>query len=79
MVEREVLRGRGATGGWEIDGNSVINGDDVLRVEASVAPVRIELVEGWESRYYMEKSVVPVLEVELDRAAVITSEYRWRQ
>ncbi|MGH8243055.1 MAG: heparinase II/III domain-containing protein, partial [Steroidobacteraceae bacterium] len=77
--EKAVLRWRLAPGSWRLDGNSVTNGIHVLRIGASVAPARIELVEGWESRYYMEKSAVPVLEVELDSAATITSEYRWRQ
>lgn len=75
--ERAVLRWRLAPGNWKLDGASVTNGTHVLRIGASVEPVRIELVEGWESRYYMEKSAVPVLEVELDRAAVVTSEYAW--
>lgn len=74
-----VLRWRLAPGEWRLDGDSVSNGVHVLRIASSVRPARMELVEGWESLYYMEKSVVPVLEVELDRAAVITSEYSWQQ
>lgn len=77
--EKAVLRWRLAPGNWKLVGASVTNGMHVLRVGASVEPVRIELVEGLESRYYMEKSAVPVLELELDRAAVITSEYTWPQ
>ena len=55
------------------------DGTHALRIICSEAPVRIEIIEGWESRYYMEKSTVPVLEVELDRAAVITTEVSWQQ
>lgn len=74
-----VLRWRLAPGEWQLGDDSVRSGSHLLRIDSTVRPIRMELVEGWESRYYMEKSAVPVLEVELDRAAVITSEYSWQQ
>lgn len=77
--DRALLRWRLAPGNWRLDGSSVSNGEHVLRISTSAQPVRIALVEGWESRYYMEKSAVPVLEVELDSSAVIISEYFWQQ
>jgi len=76
---KAVLRWRLAPGAWRLEGELVTDGTHALRIICSEAPVRIEIIEGWESRYYMEKSTVPVLEVELDRAAVITTEVSWQQ
>ncbi|MNZ98812.1 hypothetical protein D3C78_1181140 [compost metagenome] len=60
-----------------MDGNGVSNGTQRLSVAANVAIVRCELVEGWESRYYLEKTRLPVLEVEVATAGVLITEYHW--
>lgn len=72
-----VLRWRLAPGAWQIDGNCVRNGAHVMRVRADVSVVRFELTTGWESRYYLEKTEVPVLEIEVDRPCTLMSDYRW--
>lgn len=74
---KSVLRWRLAPGSWQIEGASVRNGACVLRVHADVPLVRFELTTGWESRYYLEKTELPVLEIEIDRPGTLTSEYRW--
>jgi hypothetical protein len=38
---------------------------------------RCEIVQGWESRHYLEKTPVPVLEIEFQQAGTLTTEYRW--
>ena len=48
-----------------------------LRVLASQPIVRIEIVEGWESRYYSQKTPIPVLEVEVAEAGTLTTELRF--
>jgi hypothetical protein len=48
-----------------------------LAVSADVAIERFELVEGWESRHYLERTQVPVLEVEIRRGGRLTTEISW--
>ncbi len=52
--------------------------DFELAVNLSVTPVRTELVSGWESRYYLEKSPVSVLEVEVDTACEMNTRVQWQ-
>jgi hypothetical protein len=35
------------------------------------------LVEGWESRHYLEKTPLPVLEVEIQQAGTLTTQLHW--
>lgn len=63
---------------WRLDGNAVVGGGHGLSVTADVPVRRIELVEGWESRYYMLKTPLQVLEVEVDEPAKLVSEFRWQ-
>ncbi|MCK0512717.1 heparinase II/III family protein [Aromatoleum buckelii] len=77
FARKAVLRWRLEPGDWWIEGNTVRNGKHYLRVEAGEGLVRFALVTGWESRYYLEKTEVPVLEVEVNRAGTLISEYCW--
>ena len=72
-----VLRWRLKPGPWTLSGTAVTDGRHRLAVSATVPLVRCELVEGWESRYYLQKTPIPVLEVELGAPGRIVSEYRW--
>jgi hypothetical protein len=82
-----VMRWRLAPGDWVMkegggrSGDSTVQFDNslgqVLSVSASVPVVRCELVSGWESRHYLEKTSLPVLEVEVAQPGVITTELRW--
>ncbi|MNZ11429.1 Heparinase II/III-like protein [compost metagenome] len=74
---KAVLRWRLAPGDWLLDGNSAVNGAQRLSVTGNIPIVRCELVEGWESRYYLEKTPVPVLEVEVADAGILLTEYHW--
>ena len=82
-----ILRWRLAPGDWALEqgaddtsgsrwqvGNSL---GQVLEVSGSVPIVRCELVSGWESRHYLEKTPVPVLEVEIDQSGIMTTELCW--
>lgn len=75
--QKAVLRWRLAPGNWVLQENTVTNGEHELEIISSVPIARFELVTGWESRYYLEKTEVPVLEVETHQAGTLTSEYRW--
>lgn len=74
---KAVLRWRLEPGQWRIDGKSLSNGEHELQVLATMPIVRFELMDGWESRYYLEKTEVPVLEIEVHQPGSLTTEYRW--
>lgn len=74
---KAVLRWRLMPAKWRIQNGEVTNGGESLSISASIPIVRLELVTGWESRYYMMKTELPVVEVEVHQGGVLTSEYRW--
>lgn len=48
-----------------------------ITVQTNMPITRSEIVQGWESRHYLEKTPVPVLEVEFQQPGTLTTEYRW--
>jgi hypothetical protein len=69
-----VLRWRLAPGNWSQNETGCASALGRIRVESSVPIRRMSLESGWESRHYLEKSAVPVLEVEIDQSpAVLTT------
>jgi hypothetical protein len=45
-----------------------------ISIESDVTLRRVALTRGWESRHYLEKSALPVLEIEVDQSpATITT------
>jgi hypothetical protein len=77
FAHQAVLRWRLAPGAWQLEGQRLTNGRHVLTVQASMPLLRCALVEGWESRHYLEKTAVPVLEIEVRQAGTLTTEYHW--
>lgn len=71
------LRWRLPPGPWDLAGAAVTNGTHRLSIKASMPIAAISLVTGWESRHYLEKTEVPVLEVVTRHAGQIISDYRW--
>lgn len=74
---KAVLRWRLMPGEWQQKGNEWWNGNIRLTVEADVPIKRMALVEGWESRYYLQKTPLPVLEIEVDSPGVLRSVIEW--
>jgi hypothetical protein len=71
---KAVLRWRLAPGNWSQNETGCASAMGQIRVESSVPVRRMSLESGWESRHYLEKSTVPVLEVEIDQSpAVLTT------
>jgi hypothetical protein len=69
-----VLRWRLAPGNWLQNATGCASAMGQVRVETSVPIRRMSLETGWESRHYLEKSAVPVLEVEISQSpAVLTT------
>ena len=76
--KKAVLRWRVRPGQWRLDGQMLTDGEHVITVSSDVPLARVALVNGWESRYYLQKNEVPVLEVEIQSAGMLTTEYRWQ-
>jgi hypothetical protein len=74
---KAVLRWRLAPGPWRLEGHRLTNGAHVLSIEATMPIFRVDLISGWESRYYFEKSESPILEIEVRESGEIVSDYRW--
>ncbi len=84
FAREAVLRWRLMPGDWHFesspDGPRVMlnEGRQIsLNVSANVPITRCELVQGWESRHYHEKTPVPVLEVEIQQAGTLTTQLHW--
>lgn len=65
QVEKAVLRWRLAPGDWKLDGMTLHGALARLSIETDQPPASIRLVDGKESRYYLDLATIPVLEVEL--------------
>ncbi|MFC5461619.1 heparinase II/III family protein [Massilia niabensis] len=80
---KAVLRWRLAPGAWQLTVAGatarLINAQagQALTVQAGMPLKRCELVEGWESRHYLEKTAVPVLELEVHEAGTLATEISW--
>jgi hypothetical protein len=77
FLHKAVLRWRLMPDSWHLEGRSVSNGKHALHIDATMPIARIELATGLESRYYMQKTELPVLEVEVREPGTVVSEYRW--
>lgn len=76
--EKAVLRWRLSPGGWVRESDySFTNGRDRISIEPTMSVRRCEVIDGWESRYYLQKHLVPVLELEVTQPGSLITEYRW--
>lgn len=60
------------------NGVKVENGLCVIVVTSNTSVVRADIVQGWVSMFYMKKQSIPVLEVEISGAGIITTDVRWQ-
>ncbi len=77
--EKAVLRWRIAppAGDWHCADGTWRDAHVKISVTSTAPVTRFECVEGWESRRYNEKSSLPVLEVEVACASILTTEIKW--
>jgi Heparinase II/III-like protein len=68
-----VLRWRLEPGLWQQQGSTFSKDGIEISIISDQAPRRLELVEGEESRHYLEKTAVPVLEAEFTVPARIST------
>jgi hypothetical protein len=73
MKKRAVLRWRLRPGNWIFhEGKARLDGCEIHVVSGPKA-VRCEIIQGYESRHYSELTQLPVLELEVDSSARITT------
>ena len=84
FAHQAVLRWRLKPGDWRFESSPdgprlTLNGGNqlLLNVSANVPITRCELAEGWESRHYLERTPVPVLEIEIQQAGTLTTQLHW--
>ncbi|WP_286225655.1 heparinase II/III family protein [Polynucleobacter sp. HIN7] len=84
FADKAVLRWRLMPGDWHFKSSSdgarlMLNGGSLLFLNiSSNAPItRCELVKGWESRHYLEKTPLPILELEIQQAGTLTTQMLW--
>lgn len=83
IANKAVLRWRLCPGDWRAmtgPGVLMLRNDEIgvqLLVKSSVPIARAELVEGWESRHYREKTSLPVVEIEVHTSATLVTELHW--
>lgn len=71
------LRWRFAPDNWRVKGNRLIGSLGQMRVSANVHLSAFNLETGYESRYYLDKTELPVLHVKVESPAIITSVFEW--
>jgi len=78
---KAILRWRLNSTNWSIQKTNgyviVSDGKNMLCVTSNVAMVRAELVSGWKSLFYMQRSKIDVLEIEISNPGHFSTEYSW--
>ncbi|WP_318484222.1 heparinase II/III family protein [Photobacterium leiognathi] len=74
---KAVLRWRLNLDNWQVQGQKVTNGNHSIFISSDVKIVRLEIIEGKESRYYYQERSISVLEVEISSDGKITTEYQF--
>ncbi len=69
-----VLRWRLMPGDWRWQDGKLVHNGIVIQVQHQAAIRDIRLVSGWESRYYSQKTALPVLEVAISEPCEIITE-----
>ena len=76
---RAVLRWRLVPGVWETTRSGATDGPRTLRIESNAPVSRMEIMQGWESKQYGQKTPIPVLEVEVAQPALLQTVLTWAQ
>ena len=72
-----ILRFRLAPADWQLVGDSVVSDLCTINFSADINIKRIELTTGYESRYYYQESEIPVLEIEVNKPGILTTEVKF--
>lgn len=63
---KAVMRWRLSPREWKLENNQAICKNYSLKITGNVPIAKIEIISGWESRYYMQKNSVPILVIEVE-------------
>ncbi len=72
--KQAVLRWRLQPGVWKLEGNTVSGNKARIVITGQQFQPEINMNEGYESRYYMQKNVLPVIEVRVIKPTTLTTE-----
>lgn len=72
-----ILRFRLAPADWKLVGGSVVSELCTINFSADINIKRIELTIGYESRYYYQEFEIPVLEIEVNKPGILTTEVKF--
>lgn len=79
--EKAILRWRLPSGSWTLETApsvvTVTGAHGILTVNTDVDILNSNLVEGWTSMYYLQKTSVTVLEVEINKSGNLKTIYEW--
>lgn len=64
FTKNAVLRWRLINADWQVNDSSIASDAASITISSDQTPLHLELVTGYESRYYLQKTELPVLEVE---------------
>jgi hypothetical protein len=83
--KQAILRWRLAPGDWCIENveNELMvfnkkNRGFIICINSTATITRCELINGFESLYYFDKTIIPVLEIEIINSGIITSQIKYR-
>jgi hypothetical protein len=62
---------------WHLNANKLTSGQITVEISADLPIKNIKLAQGFMSRYYLQKEVIPVLEITLEHACVVKSKISW--
>jgi len=75
--QKAVMRWRLLPCEWMLEGNQLTCKNYSLRITGNIPITKIGLTSGWESRYYMQKKVAPVLVIEVKKPGELVTEVKF--
>ena len=76
--EKAVLRWRlDPEKDWFIDNNTISNGKISIKISSSSPIKRLEIINGEESRFYLKKDNLSIVECEISEASELKTEISW--
>jgi len=77
VKEKAILRWRLIPSNWMLTENKLISQYGKISVTSDLEIKRIEIKDGIESRYYLQKTEAPVFEIEFSGAGKVVTEFRY--
>jgi hypothetical protein len=75
--DNAIIRWRLKPEKWKRENNCITTGTKKIIVTSSVTIKNFKITDGFESRYYNKKTILPVLEAEINKPGYIITEYYW--